>query len=147
MVAAKHRKNGTDVNQKQRVALAIKLRASGMPYAEVAEQAGYGAAGTAYKAIHAELKENLLANVEELRHEEGISLKMLYKECWDLAMDHEYKARLFAVDRCITLSERYSKLMGLDIRSDEMRVSQNYTKEIILVSGEEDEDDSTDSEA
>ena len=121
-----------DVNAATRASLAVTLRTSGMGYENIALQAGYASAGAAHNAIQRELKRTLVANVEELRREEQVILSKMHSEVWELAMNKDYKGRLFAFDRLISIRERFSKLMNLDIRPEEQLTQQNYTKRIIL---------------
>ena len=57
--------------------------------------------------------------VEELRREELAMLDQLQQECFKRMMDQQWnKSMLFAVDRILAISERRSKLMGLDTPVD-----------------------------
>jgi hypothetical protein len=104
-----------DQNAATRVTLALKLRASKVKYEEIARQCGYANAGAAHKAVKRELARTIVANVEELRHEELDSLDLLELECWKRLHDPDYKSgKLFAVDRIIAIKERRARLMGLD---------------------------------
>lgn len=123
-----------DVNAAVRASAAVKLRTSGLGYEEIAAQCGYASAGAAYNAIQRELKRNLVADIEDLRREEIAILSKMHSEIWELAMDKNNKGRLFAFDRLITIRERFSKLMGLDKKSEEELLSQNYEKKIVIVS-------------
>ena len=123
-----------DVNAAVRASAAVKLRTSGLGYEQIAAQCGYASAGAAYNAIQRELKRNLVADIEDLRREEIAILSKMHAEIWELAMDKNNKGRLFAFDRLITIRERFSKLMGLDKKSEEELLSQNYEKKIVIVS-------------
>lgn len=125
-----------DVNAAVRASAAVKLRTSGLGYEEIAVQCGYASAGAAYNAIQRELKRNLVADIEDLRREEITILNKMHAEIWELAMDKNNKGRLFAFDRLITIRERFSKLMGLDKKSDEELLNQNYEKKIVLTHSE-----------
>lgn len=116
---ADHKMQKRDVNAAQRVALAVKMRATKAKYDDIAKACGYGSAGAAYKAVQRELERTVVSNVEELRREEMDSLEQLETECWKRLYDKEYeKARLFAVDRILAIKERRAKLMGLDVIKD-----------------------------
>lgn len=123
-----------DANAAQRAAMAVKLRSMKMTYDEVAKQCGYANASSCRKAILRELERTVVENVEELRKEELESLERLEFECWKIFYDKEKdKARLFAVDRILTIKDRRAKLMCLDKRPEEELTSQHYTKEIVLI--------------
>ena len=109
-----------DLNAAQRVALALKLRATRMTYEQIALQAGYATASAARKAILRELDRVVSRNVEQLRQEEAHALDVLEAECWKRLADKEFdKSMLFAVDRIIAIKERRAKLMGLDTPVDQ----------------------------
>lgn len=127
--------NTRDVNAAIRASLAVKLRAQQrLSYDEIARQCGFSNRGAAHNAVQRELQRNISTNVEEMRREELATLDYLTMECLKRLRDEEYaKAKLFAVDRLIALSERRSKLMGLDMRPDEEIANQPYEKRIVLI--------------
>ena len=108
-----------DINAAQRAALAMSLRAKKLTYEEIARQCGYADRGTCHNAVQRELARRVIPNVDEMRREELAMLDTLHSECWELAMDKKSTYRLFAVDRILAISERRSKLMGLDIPIDQ----------------------------
>lgn len=108
-----------DVNAAQRAALALSLRASKMSYEQIAVQVGYADRGTAHRAVQREMQRVVVANVDELRREESLTLDLMQKECMKLFLDKDNKARLFAADRILAIMERRAKLMGLDVKPDE----------------------------
>lgn len=104
-----------DVNASQRVALAVKLRATKMTYEAIAKQCGYSNASACRKAVMRELDRCVVKNVEELRTEELESLELLERECWKIFADkNREKGQLFAVDRILAIKDRRAKLMGLN---------------------------------
>lgn len=120
-----------DVNAAVRVQTAIKLKAMGLEWDEVAAQAGYGSKGAAHNAVHRELARCLPSNIEDLRREEGSILKQLHRRCMKAAMDEKNKGFLFAVDRVLAIQERYSKLMGLDTPIDQaVAMNQIIVREV-----------------
>lgn len=122
-----------DLNAAQRVALALKLRAAGLTYDQIAAQAGYDSRGSAYHAVQRELKRNISTNVEEMRREELAMLNELQKECYTRMKSEKYdKQMLFAVDRLLQISERRARLLGLDMKADEELTNAPYEKKIIL---------------
>lgn len=129
-----HRQEVTnrDVNATQRAMLAVQLRTQKLTYEQIALQAGYANAGTCRKAIMREMQRVAVENVDTLRREELAILDKMHSEIWSLFINPANKGRLFAADRIIAISERRSKLMGLDVRPDEQLTAQNYTKRVIL---------------
>lgn len=123
-----------DVNAAQRAQLAIQLRAERLGWDEIARRAGYASRGAAHNAVMRELERTTSEKSNELRREELDMLNRLHAAIWHLAVpdpeeititdkdsddEKEVKrkkrgSQLFAVDRLIALSERRSKLMGLD---------------------------------
>jgi AraC-like DNA-binding protein len=118
-----------DVNATMRVAEAIKLRVKKFTYQEIADQCGYSDASACHHAVQRELQRIVVENIEELRREESIIYDRLHAECWELAIDKGNKGRLFAVDRLISISERRAKLMGLDVRPDEVLAGVTIIRE------------------
>lgn len=127
-----------DVNAAERAAMAVRLRAQKLGYDEIARRCGYASRGACHDAVQRELQRVVVENVEELRREEVAMLDRLQEECWKRLDDDEFsKAKLFAVDRLLMISERRSKLMGLDKRPDELIANQNYIKKIVIVGGQD----------
>jgi hypothetical protein len=126
-----------DVNAATRSALAVSLRAQKLTYEEIAQRCGYGNASACRKAIMRELDRCVVKNVEELRTEELHSLEQLERECWQRLYNPDYeKSMLFAVDRIIAIKERRAKLMGLDVRTDDLPVGTTIIREYgVEVSG------------
>lgn len=103
-----------DVNAATRAAMALDLRAQKLSYDEIAKRCGYADRSACRKAVMRELERSVVGNVEELRREEAAMLDKLHEEVWPLVLDKANKNRLFAVDRVLHISERRSKLLGLD---------------------------------
>ncbi len=121
--------NTRDVNAALRVQTALKLRAEGLEYAEVAAQAGYASRGAAHNAIQRELQRVIPANVEEMRREEALILTTLHKRCMKAALDEKNKGFLFAVDRVLGIRERYARLFGLDAKNDDIMAGVTVIRE------------------
>lgn len=122
-----------DPNAVQRVALAVKLRATRMPYETIAQQCGYSNASACRKAIMRELDRTVVKNIDTLRTEEAESLDRLEAECWKILYDKDrQKGQLFAVDRILQVKERRAKLFGLDTppRSSETAHNMVVVREI-----------------
>lgn len=134
-MARKQRVVNRDVNATQRARLAVELRAQRLTYQEIANAVGYGSAGACRDAIMRELDRCVVKDVEALRTQELDMLDRLHAAVWPLAVpdgneeeeddeqdeDKEKKRKrkkrvnLFAVDRVIAISERRSRLLGLDV--------------------------------
>ena len=121
--------NTRDVNAAQRVQQALKLRAQGLEYDEVAAQAGYASRGAAHNAIRRELQRTITTNVEEMRREEALILTQLHKRCMTAAMSETNKGFLFAVDRVLGIRERYARLFGLDAKNDDIMAGVTVVRE------------------
>ena len=104
-----------DVNAAQRAQLALRLRAQRLPWDVVAAQAGFASKGAAHNAVMRELQRNIVKDVELARQEELALLDELQAKAFKRLEDPRHdKAMLFAVDRLLQISERRSKLLGLD---------------------------------
>jgi AraC-like DNA-binding protein len=122
-----------DINAAQRAAKALELRSQKISYEEIAARCGYASRGAAHIAVQREMDRVVVENVDELRKEELESLERLEEKCWERLNDEGYsKSMLFAVDRIIQIKERRARLMGLEIKQEELLAQQNYTKKIIL---------------
>jgi Na+-transporting NADH:ubiquinone oxidoreductase subunit NqrC len=120
-----------DVNAAQRVTMAVKLRAQRVKYEDIARICGYGSAGAAHKAIQRELERTVASNVEELRREELESLDKLEMECWKIFQDKaRAKGQLYAVDRILSIKDRRSKMLGLDVSKDTVIGAQVVVREV-----------------
>lgn len=122
-----------DANAATRAALAVHLRAQRLTFDEIAHRAGYASPGAARNAIQRELQRIVVEDVDELRREEVAMLDELHAECWQRLKDETYgKSKLFAVDRILAISERRSKLMGLDKASGDVMAQQVVIREVPL---------------
>lgn len=93
-----------------RQAQALKLRAAGTGYEEIARAVGYANASGAFKAVVCGLKKTLAEPANELR---TLELKRL--DNYLLAISKQVQSGdLKAIDRAIKISERRSRLLGLD---------------------------------
>ncbi len=130
-----HNAKGTtprDANAGVRVIQALELRAKKLTYDQIASQCGYSDRASCYRAVQRELDRRVVSNVDEMRKQEADMLDQLHTVCWELAIDKANKGRLFAVDRVLAISERRAKLMGLDMKPDEILANQHYVKKVVL---------------
>lgn len=112
-----------DANATQRAILAIQLRTQKMQYSDIANRAGYANASAARNAIQRELERTVVDNVEELRKQELLFLDTMHAEIWPMFVDKKNTWRLQAADRLLAISERRSKLMGLDMSPDQAAIA------------------------
>lgn len=95
-------------------AQALKMRQAGASYEDIARVLGYKSASGAYSAIKAGLKKTLQEPAEELRFLELSRLDEALKAIWPEVR----KGSLFAIDRFLKISERRSRLLGLDAKTE-----------------------------
>ena len=123
----KHRRDNSkgttpnrDLNAAQRVQVALRLKAAGLTLDEIAAQAGYGSKGAAHNAIKRELQRNISPKVEEMRESELHMLQTLHRKVWAILDDSSVWAvnRIQAARVIVDISERKSKLFGLDVPVD-----------------------------
>lgn len=93
---------------------ALELRRAGYTYDRIADRLGYANKGAAYKAVRRGIARTLQEPVDELIELETDRLDRLLSSVWAPAM----KGDLGAVDRVLRISERRSKLLGLDRTPD-----------------------------
>jgi len=106
-----------DMNELPRAAQALRLRRMGYTYAEIAAQVGYANESGARKAVK---KASASIIRDEARELVGWQADMIESA---LRVVNERIQRndnysLYAVDRLVTLSKRYSELMGLDAKPE-----------------------------
>lgn len=121
-----------DLNAGQRAAVAIKLRAKGLTYEEVAVQAGYSGESAARKAILRELDRVVVTNADVLRKEEAHRLDRLLAAVWPQAVPDNPKdpSNLWAVDRVLKIIEARRQLFNLDIRPEDAAKAQVVVREV-----------------
>lgn len=119
-----------DVNAAVRVADAIKFRQAGWTYERIAAQCGYASPGSARNAIQRELDRVVVQSIEEWRNDHISRLEKMHEEVWALAMDKESRGRLFAFDRLIAIEEREAKLLGLDVKDEDVVGPQVIIEEV-----------------
>lgn len=114
-----------DLNAAQRVQLALQLKAAGMTLDEIAAQAGYGSRAAAHNAIKRELQRNISPKVEEMRQSELHMLQVLHRKMWAILIDASVWPvnRIQAANTILSISERKSKLFGLDVPVDNALMS------------------------
>jgi hypothetical protein len=109
-----------DVNAVMRVAMALKLRARKLTYQQIADECGYGSASACRKAVQRELERIVVEAVEELRREEAYIYDQWHAECSEMFLNKANKGRLFALDRLIEISRDRRKMLGLDVKTDDL---------------------------
>jgi hypothetical protein len=93
---------------------ALKLRQAGTSYDDIARVLGYKSASGAYNAIKSALKKTLQEPAGDLRILELNRLDEALKAIWPDVK----KGSLFAIDRFLKISERRSRLLGLDAKTE-----------------------------
>ena len=90
---------------------ALELRKAGVSYQRIADALGYKSASGAHKAVHTALKKTLQEPADELRTLELERMDAALAAIWPSVKQGQYGA----IDRYVKLSERRSKLLGLDM--------------------------------
>jgi len=113
---------------------ALELRKQGLSYTEIGAQLGLTKTG-AYKSIMRALKRTMQEPADELRQIEGARLDTAQSAIWDKVKGGD----VLAIDRFVRISERRSKLFGLDaptrtnIRLEE--VDAEIERQLALLAG------------
>lgn len=98
------------VNTVDRKIKALELRKAGANYQSIADALGYRGASGAFKAVQSGLKAVLREPAEELRTLELERLDGILMAIYPKARQGDSQA----IDRCLRVMERRSKLLGLD---------------------------------
>jgi len=113
---AAHRK---DAAAAVRAAQALDLRLQGYTYEEIARECGYAGRQGAQKAVQRELQRTVQEPADQLRELEARRLNKLYQVAYRQAIKGG-EGYLWAVDRCIKITEQRRALLGLDVPRDTM---------------------------
>jgi hypothetical protein len=95
-------------------AQALRMRQAGASYDDIARVLGYRSPSGAYNAIQSAMKKTLQEPADELRLLELSRLDEALKAIWGDVK----KGSLFAIDRFLKISERRSRLLGLDAKTE-----------------------------
>ena len=95
-------------------AQALRMRQAGASYEDIARVLGYRSASGAHNAIKSAMKKCLQEPADELRLLELSRLDEALKAIWGDVK----KGSLFAIDRFLKISERRSRLLGLDAKTE-----------------------------
>ena len=98
------------IAQRTRAAAALKLRETGVSFAEIAAQLGYPSENAANKAVLAALRREVHEEANQLRTLEGLRLDEMQAGLWGKA-SHGNVGAVMAV---IKIMERRARLFGLD---------------------------------
>ncbi len=90
---------------------ALKLRRAGLGYDEIAKLVGYKSASGAFGAVRSALRKTLQEPADDLRKMELERLDVAMQAIFPMVT----KGNLLAIDRYLKISERRSKLLGLDL--------------------------------
>jgi len=88
---------------------ALKLRAEGLTFREIAERVGYADRKTASDAVRLALQQTLREPADEVRQLELARLDKLMASLWGAAMLGQWKA----IDRVLAIMDRRAKYLGL----------------------------------
>lgn len=123
--------NTHDINASVRVLAALDLLLKeNLSWDEIAARSGYSSRGAAHNAVTRELDRRVTHNISELRTRELYMINQLQARCYKAALDENNQGWTWAVDRFNNLSERKSKLMGLDIKPEETEGKQIIIREV-----------------
>jgi hypothetical protein len=104
--------SGIKVSAADKKLRALELRKECCTYQDIADQLGCSR-GNAYKLVAkalAELTEKVRSSADDLRELENMRLDSLWSKAYDRAQEGD----LSAINTCLRISERRSKLNGLD---------------------------------
>ncbi len=114
------------IEAEERQAAALNLRKCGVTFEEIARQVGYASASGAYEAVKSAMKKTLREPAEELR---GLELARL-DTMLEAISENVLAGDLDAIATALRISERRSRLLGLDMRERTLSVSLPKMKTI-----------------
>ena len=98
------------INKREKSVRALELRKAGVSYEMIAQQLGYSNRTSAHRAVSKLLDATEKEVVNDLREMELRRLDDLFRSMYPTAL----KGNFQAVDRCLKIMERRSKITGLD---------------------------------
>jgi hypothetical protein len=98
------------VDSHEKTLQALELRKTGMTYSDIARVLGYADGTGAFQAVRRALQATMKEPAEELRTMEEARIDAALAAIWNAVLNGSYGA----IDRFIRLSERRSRLRGLD---------------------------------
>ncbi len=110
MAAPKFTGTDSKIRAAEKAAQAMRLRAAGVTYEEIARTLGYSARSNAHIAVQRALRDAIQEPADELRTLEAGRLDKLQQALWAQAM----QGNQGAVDRVLRIMERRARLLGLD---------------------------------
>lgn len=98
------------INKREKSVRALELRKAGVSYDMIAQQLGYSNKSSAHRAVSKLLDSTEKEVVGDLREMELRRLDDLFRSMYPMAL----KGNFAAVDKCLKIMERRSKITGLD---------------------------------
>ena len=106
----KEKTSSITINKREKSVRALELRKAGVSYDMIAQQLGYSNKSSAHRAVSKLLDATEKEVVGDLREMELRRLDDLFRSMYPLAL----KGNFVAVDKCLKIMERRSKMTGLD---------------------------------
>jgi len=101
------------IETNNRIEQAVKLRAQGYTYEQIARSCGYSGRQSAQKAVQNELSRRVSANVDEMRKLQQLALDEIIRLLWSRLTTKKGTLNLFVVDRILKALDQEAKLWGL----------------------------------
>jgi hypothetical protein len=107
--------NGRSAESDARQIQVMELRRAGMRFTDIATKLDYADESGARKAYQAAMARFIGEPSDEMRRLHHERIEDLWRRAYNIAMNDDNKDRAMrALDRCTSLLERDSKLLGLD---------------------------------
>jgi hypothetical protein len=106
----KEKTSAVTINKREKSVRALELRKAGVSYDMIAQQLGYSNKSSAHRAVSKLLDSTEKEVVGDLREMELRRLDDLFRSMYPMAL----KGNFVAVDKCLKIMERRSKITGLD---------------------------------
>jgi len=103
-----------EVEMAEKARKAMELRAAGATYAQIADRLGYSGPGPVYGLIKRHIAKMTFEGAAEMRVVQLDRLHTMLMSVWPKVVDPSHPQSLQAVDRALSITDRITKMYGLD---------------------------------
>lgn len=131
----KQKTRPAQIRTEERQAEALRLRKRGVTFEEIAHQVGYATPSGAYEAVKSAMAKTLREPADELRQLELARLDSMLEAIIEKVLSGD----LDAIGTALRISERRSRLLGLDRRETPIKTKLSKLKEpgdVVTIIGE-----------
>lgn len=122
------------VSAKERLALAINLRMTGMSYQQIADQVGYGSRSACRTAVVTALEETVNESAAEYRRVQTSRYEQLMMTHWGKAIDPKNDGNIGATHVVLSIMDKINAINGINAPID-VNVQHSGGATVILYAG------------